>query len=102
ILQQGWQQDSQQEPQVLPQPPPPPQHPPDPNAPPMGAEATEPTAGAAVVAAAAGAGSAPANHAVVTSKNAAFTRVILRWSLTSAEGHRTLAGSDPLRQNWRP
>jgi hypothetical protein len=95
----GLQQHSISQPQPPPQPllaELPPQQPLD-----TGAEATEPTAvpaGAAV----GGAGSAPANHAVVTSKNAAFTRVILRWSLNSAEGHRALAGSNPIRWNWRP
>jgi len=92
-LQQQSQQLSQQPPQLLPQPPPQP----PPLQPATGALAT--TAGAAVVV---GAGSAPANHAVVTNKNAAFTRVILRWSLTSAEGRRDSAGSGLIRETWRP
>jgi hypothetical protein len=70
----GLQHESQHESQQEPHEPPPPQQ--------------ELAAGAAAGAAAAGAGSAPAKHAVVRSKNAAFTRVILRWSHTSAEGRR--------------
>ncbi len=42
----------------------------------------------------AGAASA-ANHAVVTNKNAAFTSVILRWRLSSAEGRRIAGGAFP-------
>jgi hypothetical protein len=90
LQQQLSQQLSQQPPQLLPHPPP--------LQPATGALATAVAcAGAAV-----GAGSAPANHAVVTNKNAAFTRVILRWSLTSAEGRRDSAGSGPVREKWRP
>jgi hypothetical protein len=48
----------------------------------------------------AGAGSA-ANHAVVTNKNAAFTSVILRWKLSSAEGRR-IAGERFLPKKRRP
>jgi hypothetical protein len=125
----GLQQVSQQapQPQSPPHPPQPqsPPHPPSTTAPPHPPPPQDPAAGAlakgapaagaptkgsptvagvvtAGAAGAAGAASAPANHAVVTSKNAAFTSVILRWSLTLAEGHRASAGRGPLRENWRP